>query len=164
MQSPQESPATPEVQITGFKNFNASCSTMAKEVDDIYNASCSKVTKEVDDINNDPGISCFKKCEMIGLNLGSSSAGKQPRRPRCIIQPNSYYRNFQTNKCNTRFIVSPQDLLAYECILFYGSHREYARLLYCYSITKFFMLLISFSLSCLNSSVSNFLPISVLFE
>ncbi|KAG2650282.1 uncharacterized protein LOC120654003 isoform X1 [Panicum virgatum] len=99
---------------------------MAKEVDDIYNASCNKVTKEVDDINNDPGISCFKKCEMIGFNLGSSSAGKQPRRPRRIIQPNSYYRNFQTNKCNTRFIVSPQDLLAYECILFYGPHREYA--------------------------------------
>lgn len=81
LQSSQESPATREVQISGFKNFNVSCSTMAKEVDDIY---------------DEPGISCFKKCEKIGFNLGSSSSGKEPRYPPRIIQPNSYYRNFQT--------------------------------------------------------------------
>jgi hypothetical protein len=81
LQSSQESPATREVQITGFKNFSVSCSTMAKEVDDIY---------------NEPGILCFKKCEKIGFYLGSSSTGKEPRHPPRIIQPNSYYRNFQT--------------------------------------------------------------------
>ncbi|XP_039815710.1 uncharacterized protein LOC120678514 isoform X2 [Panicum virgatum] len=109
--SSQESPITPEVEITGVKNFNVSCSKMAKDVDSIY---------------NETGISCFTKCQRIGFKLGSSSTGKEPRRPRRIIQPNSYYRNFQINHCNVKFIVTPEDLLAYDCILFYASHHDYA--------------------------------------
>ena len=124
MQSSQESPITPEVEITGVKNFNVSCSKMAKDVDSIY---------------NETGISCFTKCQRIGFKLGSSSTGKEPRRPRRIIQPNSYYRNFQINHCNVKFIVTLEDLLAYDCILFYASHHDYARLLHYFSPRKMHM-------------------------
>jgi len=68
----------------------------------------------------------FKKCKRKGFNLGSSSAGKRLRRPRCIVQPNSYYPNFQVNVCNARFSASIDERLAYDCLMFYSSQPDYA--------------------------------------
>jgi len=68
----------------------------------------------------------FKKCKRKGFNLGSSSAGKRSRSPRCIVQPNSYYRNFQVNVCNARFSASIDERLAYDCLMFYSSQPDYA--------------------------------------
>ncbi|CAL4993095.1 unnamed protein product [Urochloa decumbens] len=107
----QESPETPEVQITGVQTVHAACSSMTSIADQIY---------------NEPHMTCFQKCQRIKFDLGSSSAGKKPRRPRRIVEPNSYYRNFQVNTCKIRFTLRPEDLLAYECINFFSSDPQYA--------------------------------------
>ncbi|CAN6242011.1 unnamed protein product, partial [Urochloa humidicola] len=109
--SSQESPKTPEVQITAVRTFHDACSSKTLHADTIY---------------NEPYVSCFQKCQRVRFNLGSSSAGKRPRRPRRIIQPNSYFRNFQVNVCKAKYIVSTEDLLAYESVLFLSSDPQFA--------------------------------------
>jgi hypothetical protein len=73
--------------------------------------------------------SCFHKCQMIGFDLGSSSKGEigKSRRPRRIIQSNSYFRNFQVNVCKARFSVTVPERLVYDCVLFYSQFPECAR-------------------------------------
>ncbi|XP_039823966.1 uncharacterized protein LOC120685907 isoform X2 [Panicum virgatum] len=104
--------ASPEVQITREKSFNTACNTMLYEVNQRY--------------NNESDMSCFQKCQRIGFNLGSSSAGKRSRRPRRIAQPNSYFRNFQVNVCNAKFTTSVLGKLAYDCLMFYSSIPDYS--------------------------------------
>lgn len=87
------------------------------------------MAKEADKTSYVNDVSCFDKCQSIGFNLGSSSKGKigKSRRPRRIVQPNSYFRDFQVNVCNARFFVTVADRLVYECVLFYSQFPDNAR-------------------------------------
>jgi hypothetical protein len=87
---------------------------MAQEAEKIY------------DVNDG---SCFHKCKMIGFNLGSSSKGKtdKSRRPRRIVQPNSYFSDFQVNVCTARFVITVPERLLYDCVLFYSQFPKHAR-------------------------------------
>ena len=90
---------TPDLVITGSTNFKTSCEALAKY--------------------NDEQRSCFKRCEVIGFKLGSSSKGQFPRRKRRLLKPNSYFGDFLVNMCIPRIHFSCEEKLAYECLMFY---------------------------------------------
>lgn len=76
---------------------------------------------------NDDHVSCFKRLEVIGFKLGSSSKGDVPRRKRRILVPNSYFRDFEVNKCTARIHFSVNEKLAYECLMFYYVSPEHSK-------------------------------------
>ncbi|RLN40545.1 ribosomal large subunit pseudouridine synthase B [Panicum miliaceum] len=124
----QSSPMSPEVVFTGEKivhTFSTPEVVITRATN--FNASCEKLVKEANNLYNDDQLSCFKRCEVIGFKLGSSSKGHLPRRKRCIIKPNSYYRDFLFNKCTTRMNFTLQEKLAYECLMFYSVYPQYSK-------------------------------------
>jgi hypothetical protein len=76
-------------------------------------------------LDNDTHNTCYQKCAQISFNLGSSSRGKHPRRPRRIIQPNSYYRDFSNNTCSFKITLHLEDRLAHNVVKFLGSDVQY---------------------------------------
>jgi hypothetical protein len=107
----QESPQTPEVLITGATRFQQDCTNTVLDVDKLY---------------NDTHNTSYQKCAQISFNLGLSSRGKHPCRPRRIIQPNSYYRDFSSNTCSLKIILQLEDRLAHD-VKFLGSDVQYFR-------------------------------------
>ncbi|CAN6299099.1 unnamed protein product [Urochloa humidicola] len=107
-----ETKEPPEVTIIGGSNFKTMCNKMAEEATCMY---------------NDGQRSCFAKCQSINFQFGSTAKGQHPRRSRCILKPNSYYRNFQINACtpNVHFLV--HEKLAYDCLMFYSSLPQLAK-------------------------------------
>ncbi|CAL4907063.1 unnamed protein product [Urochloa decumbens] len=103
---------TPEAVIIGFSNINSSC---------------DKVATQGNDMSSGGQQSCSKECDNISLHLGSSSKGQHPRkRPRHIVKPNSYYRDFVTNVCTARFNFNLEEKLAYESLNFYHILPDYS--------------------------------------
>jgi len=83
--------------------------------------------KKANQMYNDDQVSCFKRLEVIGFKLGSSSKGDVPRRKRRILVPNSYFRDFEVNKCTARIHFSVNEKLAYECLMFYSVSPEHSK-------------------------------------
>ncbi|CAL4988007.1 unnamed protein product [Urochloa decumbens] len=103
---------TPEAVIIGFSNINSSCDNVATQVNDPSNGGQQ---------------SCPNERDNISVHLGSSSKGQHPRkRPRRIVKPNSYYRDFVTNVCTARFNFNLEEKLAYECLCFYHILPDYS--------------------------------------
>jgi hypothetical protein len=110
-QRSQESPQTPEVLITSATSFQQDFTSTVLDADKLY---------------NDTHNTCYQKCAQISFNLGSSSIGKRPRRPRRIIQPNSYYHDFSGNTCSHQIILHLEDRLAHDVVKFLGSDVQYS--------------------------------------
>ena len=98
---------TPDLVITGSTNFKTSCEALAKY--------------------NDEQRSCFKRCEVIGFKLGSSSKGQFPRRKSRLLKPNSYFGDFLVNMCIPRIHFSCEEKLAYECLMFYSVSAHHSK-------------------------------------
>jgi len=109
---PHWTPKSPDVFVTKTTFFKASCEAQAKKANQMY---------------NDDQVSCFKRLEVIGFKLGSSSKGDVPRRKRRILVPNSYFRDFEVNKCTARIHFSVNEKLAYECLMFYYVSPEHSK-------------------------------------
>ena len=98
---------TPDLVITGSTNFKTSCEALAKY--------------------NDEQCSCFKRCEVLGFKLGSSSKGQFPCRKRRLLKPNSYFRDLLVNMCIPRIHFSCEEKLAYECLMFYSVSAHHSK-------------------------------------
>ena len=109
---PHRTPKSPDICVTKTTFFKASCEVQAKKANQMY---------------NDAQLSCFKRLEVIGFKLGSSSKGDVPRRKRRILVPNSYFRDFEVNKCTARIHFSVNEKLAYECLMFYSVSPEHSK-------------------------------------
>ena len=109
---PHWTPKSPDVFVTKTTFFKASCEAQAKKANQMY---------------NDDQVSCFKRLEVIGFKLGSSSKGDVPRRKRRILVPNSYFRDFEVNKCTARIHFFVNEKLAYECLMFYSVSPEHSK-------------------------------------